>query len=44
MAANKLQPDMDHELPSGGKEEIMAWVIEWAKERVKEEEEERTPN
>ena len=33
------QPDV--ELPSGGKEEIVAWTIEWAKAREAEEEEKK---
>ena len=35
----KQQPDV--ELPSGGKEEIVAWVIEWMKAREKREEKEK---
>ena len=34
----KEQPDV--ELPSGGKEEIVAWAIEWLKEREEREEKE----
>ena len=35
----KVEPDV--ELPGGGKEEIVAWVIEWQKAREAEEEKKR---
>eukprot|EP00964_Phaeocystis_antarctica_P020546 scaffold11355_cov59-Phaeocystis_antarctica.AAC.8 len=40
MMANIKEQQPDVELPSGGKEEIVAWAIEWCKARVKADKEE----